>query len=93
MLWTPAEKTMSDRALIPRRLLFDNPSRMAPRLSPDGHHLAMIQPRDGVLNIWLAPTDAVDEAVPLTRSTRPLFWCSCSMATIAKGRRTPGSGP
>lgn len=67
---------MSDRALISRRVLFSNPSRMAPRLSPDGRHLALIQPRDGVLNIWLAPTDAVDAAVPLTRSGRPLFWCS-----------------
>ena len=74
MFRNAAEKTMSDRPLIPRRLLFGNPSRMAPRVSPDGRHLASIQPRDGILNIWLAPTDAVDAALPLTRSARPLFW-------------------
>jgi dipeptidyl aminopeptidase/acylaminoacyl peptidase len=52
--------------LIPRTVLFGNPERTFPRLSPDGSRLAWIAPRDGVLNVWIAPLRAdpgQDEAV------------------------------
>jgi dipeptidyl aminopeptidase/acylaminoacyl peptidase len=41
--------------LIPRNILFGNPERVSPRISPDGTQLAWIAPRDGVLNVWVAP--------------------------------------
>ena len=41
--------------LIPRTVLFGNPERTFPRLSPDGTRLAWIAPHDGVLNVWVAP--------------------------------------
>jgi Tol biopolymer transport system component len=41
--------------LIPLAVLFGNPERVSPRLSPDGSQLAWIAPHDGVLNVWLAP--------------------------------------
>jgi dipeptidyl aminopeptidase/acylaminoacyl peptidase len=41
--------------LIPRSALFGNPERTSPQLSPDGGALAWIAPRDGVLNLWVAP--------------------------------------
>jgi len=41
--------------LIPRNVLFGNPERTSPRISPDGSRLAWIAPRDGVLNVWVAP--------------------------------------
>jgi dipeptidyl aminopeptidase/acylaminoacyl peptidase len=41
--------------LIPREVLFGNPERVSPRLSPDGTRLAWIAPKDGVLNVWQAP--------------------------------------
>jgi dipeptidyl aminopeptidase/acylaminoacyl peptidase len=41
--------------LIPRKVLFGNPERVSPRLSPDGTRLAWIAPKDEVLNVWLAP--------------------------------------
>jgi dipeptidyl aminopeptidase/acylaminoacyl peptidase len=41
--------------LIPRSVLFGNPERTAPRISPDGRQLAWIAPLDGVLNVWVAP--------------------------------------
>jgi dipeptidyl aminopeptidase/acylaminoacyl peptidase len=41
--------------LIPRSVLFGNPERTAPRISPDGRLLAWIAPLDGVLNVWVAP--------------------------------------
>jgi dipeptidyl aminopeptidase/acylaminoacyl peptidase len=48
--------------LIPRKVLFGNPERTSPRISPDGTRLAWIAPRDGVLNVWVAPIgpDGVD---------------------------------
>jgi dipeptidyl aminopeptidase/acylaminoacyl peptidase len=50
--------------LIPRNVLFGNPERIQPRLSPDGGRLAWIAPHDGVLNVWVAPVRAgADEAV------------------------------
>jgi dipeptidyl aminopeptidase/acylaminoacyl peptidase len=44
--------------LIPRRVLFGNPERTSPRLSPDGTRLAWIAPKDGVLNVWVGPIGA-----------------------------------
>jgi dipeptidyl aminopeptidase/acylaminoacyl peptidase len=45
-------------ALIPRSVLFGNPERISPRLSPDGARLAWIAPLDGVLNVWVAPVSS-----------------------------------
>jgi len=44
--------------LIPREVLFGNPERTSPSISPDGTRLAWIAPRDGVLNVWMAPIGA-----------------------------------
>ena len=64
--------------LIERTKFFGNPSRVAGRLSPDGQWLSWIAPRDGVLNIWVAPASNVAAARPLTnerqRPIRSYFW-------------------
>jgi dipeptidyl aminopeptidase/acylaminoacyl peptidase len=40
--------------LIPRQVLFDNPIKTAPDLSPDGKRLAYLAPSDkGVSNVWV----------------------------------------
>src|SRR5215469_4928840 len=44
--------------LIPLSILFGNPERVNPRLSPDGSQLAWIAPHDDVLNVWVAPVGA-----------------------------------
>ncbi len=44
--------------LIPRRVLFGNPERTSPRISPDASTLAWIAPHEGVLNVWTAPMGA-----------------------------------
>jgi dipeptidyl aminopeptidase/acylaminoacyl peptidase len=44
--------------LIPRQVLFGNPERVSPRISPDGTALAWIAPHNGVLNVWTAPASA-----------------------------------
>ena len=44
---------MTTTELIPRDVLFGNPERLSPRISPDGSRLAYIAPHDGVLNVWV----------------------------------------
>ncbi len=48
--------------LVPREVLFGNPERVSPHISPDGTRLAWIAPHEGVLNVWVAPigNDGVD---------------------------------
>ncbi len=53
------EHVESDGAseLIPRTVLFGNPERMGPQLSPDGAQIAYIAPVDSVLNLWVMNSD------------------------------------
>lgn len=55
--------------LIPRKILFGNPDRTLVRISPDGAHLAWLAPRDGVLNVWVAPRQNLEAARPVTHDT------------------------
>jgi dipeptidyl aminopeptidase/acylaminoacyl peptidase len=50
--------------LIPLPVLFGNPERVSPSISPDATQLAWIAPHEGVLNVWLAPI-SVDAGVDL----------------------------
>lgn len=72
--------------LIPRDALFGNPTRAAGRISPDGNWLSWLAPRDGVLNVWLAPADDPDAARPMTSATdRPIqsyFWAPDSKSLL-----------
>jgi Tol biopolymer transport system component len=56
-------------ALLPRRLIFGDPERSIVRISPDGTRIAFRAPVDGVLNLWVAPIDAIEQARPVTRVT------------------------
>jgi hypothetical protein len=64
--------------LIERAKLFGNPSKTGGRISPDGKWLSWIAPRDGVLNIWVAPAGDPAAAKPLTaekaRPIRQYYW-------------------
>ncbi|MEW6152993.1 MAG: S9 family peptidase [Actinomycetota bacterium] len=64
--------------LVPRQVLFGNPERTSPRISPDGLRLAWIAPDEGVLNVWVSPVGQMDEAEPVTndrdRGIRSYFW-------------------
>jgi dipeptidyl aminopeptidase/acylaminoacyl peptidase len=56
--------------LIPRAVLFGNPSRAAVRISPDGRWVSFLAPVDGVLNVWIAPSDNPRAALPVTQDKR-----------------------
>jgi dipeptidyl aminopeptidase/acylaminoacyl peptidase len=64
--------------LIPRDVLFGNPERMAPAVSPDGTRLAHIAPADGILNVWVGPLGG-DGAKQVShdreRGVRGFAWC------------------
>lgn len=56
--------------LIPRKVLFGNPERTNPHLSPDGKRLAFVAPSDkGVANIWVE-TLGQDDKRMVTRDVR-----------------------
>jgi len=55
--------------LIPRRVLFGNPDRLNPQLSPDGSQLGFVAPVDNVLNVWVGPSDDPSSARPVTKDT------------------------
>jgi dipeptidyl aminopeptidase/acylaminoacyl peptidase len=60
--------------LIPRSVLFGNPERAAVQLSPDGKYLSWVAPRDGVMNVYVAPLDHLDQARPITAEhERPVY--------------------
>jgi dienelactone hydrolase len=65
-------------ALIARAALFGNPVRTQARLSPNGRYVSFLAPRDGVLNVWLAPLADIAAARPLTndrgRGIREHYW-------------------
>ena len=64
--------------LIPRQVLFGNPDRAGAKLSHDGRRLSFLAARDGVLNVWVGPTDDPTAAQPVTdekkRGIRQYFW-------------------
>jgi len=55
--------------LIPRRDIFGNPEKSRGGISPDGQWLAWVAPLDGVMNLWIAPRTAPEEARAMTDDT------------------------
>nr|WP_082132952.1 S9 family peptidase [Pelagerythrobacter marensis] len=72
--------------LIPREDLFGNPTRSSGNLSPDGKWLSWLAPKDGVMNVWMAPVDDPDAARAMTDATeRPIrsyFWAPDSRSLL-----------
>lgn len=64
--------------LIPRQILFGNPSKAQALVSPNGQWLSWIAPKEGVLNIFVAPIDHPEQAKAVSdEKTRPIrqhFW-------------------
>ncbi|MCB1623217.1 MAG: S9 family peptidase [Pseudomonadales bacterium] len=79
--WAAAESggaNSIEARLIARDALFGNPDKAQARISPDGHYNSFIAPRNGVLNVYLAPVGKIAEAKPITndqkRGIRQHFW-------------------
>ncbi|GHO47040.1 S9 family peptidase [Ktedonospora formicarum] len=67
------------KQLIPREVLFGNPVKASPQISPDGKHLAYLAPVDNALNVWVGSLDG-DDYQPVTedkeRGIRFYFWAA-----------------
>ena len=81
----PATKTIitvGDTPLILRSSLFGNPVKFGALLSPDGKWVSWIAPVNGLLNVWVAPSDKPEVGKAITASTdHPIsthFWSSDS---------------
>ena len=63
--------------LIPREVLFGNPDKTSPEISPDGTKMAYLAPVNNVLNVWVG-TVGGDDYQPVTkdedRGVRFYFW-------------------
>lgn len=74
------EKThmTENKQLIPRSIIFSNPDKIGVKISPDGKNTSFISPNNGVLNIFLAKDNKIDEAKAITNDThrgiRQYFW-------------------
>lgn len=68
---------MTTVPLIPLEVLFGNPERLSPQISPDGSRMAYIAPDEGVLNVWVGTTGK-DDYRPVTkdrdRGVRFFLW-------------------
>lgn len=77
---------MPEVPLIERAKLFGNPTRAQGRISPDGRWLSWLAPRDGVMNLWLAPASDPANAKPMTaEKERPIgqyLWAPDSSALL-----------
>ncbi len=54
--------------LIPRSVLFGNPLKASPQISPNGRMMAYVAPTDGVLNVWVGEI-AGNDYRPVTKDT------------------------
>ncbi|MEJ7805433.1 MAG: S9 family peptidase [Telluria sp.] len=81
-----ASAPVSSTPLIERAKFFGNPSKAGSKISPDGKWLSWIAPRDGVMNLWVAPLSDLSKAKPLTAETkRPIrssFWAPDSKSVL-----------
>src|SRR3954453_6766788 len=72
--------------LIPRDVLFGNPEKVAPQLSPDGKRLAWIAPdKKNVLQVWIKTVGKDDDkevTADKKRGIRQYFWAENSKAVI-----------
>tara|TARA_R110002072_G_scaffold9518_4_gene45900 strand:+ start:5530 stop:7575 length:2046 start_codon:yes stop_codon:yes gene_type:complete len=81
-----ASATGEAAPLIPRENLFGNPTRASGQISPDGNWLSWRAPKDGVMNVWVAPVSDPAAARAITSSTdRPIpqyFWAPDSRSVL-----------
>ncbi|AFC69702.1 peptidase S9 [Rickettsia amblyommatis] len=68
-------QTITDNnQIIPRKVLFGNPDKARVSLTHDGKYILYVAPKDGVLNIWLAPSDDISKAEAITHDKGRGIW-------------------
>lgn len=69
----PVAKGNPSSTLIDRRVFFGNPERTNVQISHDGKYVSWLAAKEGVLNVFVAPSDQLDRARAVTAdATRPV---------------------
>jgi dipeptidyl aminopeptidase/acylaminoacyl peptidase len=71
----------SEPELIPTKLLFGNPVKSSPQISPDGKMMAYLAPVNDVLNVWVKTIGKEDDSIVTKdkdRGIRRYFWAGDS---------------
>jgi len=75
----------AEAPLIPRELLFGDPERAAPTISPDGKKIAYLAPHNGKRNVWVKTIGKNDDRA-ITNDTKrgisQFFWQQDSQHTL-----------
>ncbi len=76
---TGQEPVIQASSLIPRHVIFGNPEKTQPKISPDGKWIAYIAPdANEILNVWVAPAHDLSQSTLVThdekRGIRSYFW-------------------
>lgn len=73
---SPAQVAATESLDLPsRQLFFRDPDRSSVRLSPDGQNVAWSEPRDGVLNLMVAPVGDLAQSRQVTHAAdRSVSW-------------------
>lgn len=75
--------------LIPRQVLFGNPVKASPQISPDGKRLAFLAPdKNDVLQVWvqnLGKDDAKQVTADKKRGIRVYFWAYAPDTLLHEG--------
>jgi hypothetical protein len=73
--------TATGPKLIPRTVLFGNPVKSSPEISPNGKMMAYLAPVNDVLNVWVKTIGEEDDRVVTKdkiRGIRRYFWAEDS---------------
>ncbi|WP_236870408.1 S9 family peptidase [Candidatus Bandiella numerosa] len=60
----------SDDKLIPRKIIFGNPDKANVQISNDGKYISYLSNKSGVLNIFIAPIDDINNVKSITNDTK-----------------------
>jgi len=64
----------SEPELIPRKVLFGNPVKTDPQISPDGKMMAYVAPVNNVLNVWVKTIGKEDDRAVTRDDNRGIRW-------------------
>jgi len=64
----------SEPELIPRKVLFGNPVKTDPQISPDGKMMAYTAPVNNVLNVWVKTIGKEDDRAVTRDDNRGIRW-------------------